>query len=332
MTAFDNPSAFFLVLAIPAFFLLRSRAFRRGGFLRYPLDEASGRRFEGASGFRRALSALSGFFGAVAYLALVLAASGPNIVERRVVFPNRGGDVIFALDVSPSMGARDMEPDRLAASAALVEAFLRQDRPDSVGVVVFGQDAALLCPPTTDYASLRSRLAEARPGILGDGTALGLGLAQAVRHAARAKGERDRIILLTDGENNAGTVSPEDACDLASRLGVRLTIIGVGGPGDVPLAYENPSTGERFEGTYASGFDEKALRILAERAGGEYISARDGPSLERAFRTVSDRMESSRGARSVTVRRSRAAPVLAAALAAFCLSWTLALAVKGALS
>lgn len=332
MTSFDNPAAFLLALALPAWLVLRIRAVRRGGTLTLPLDEASGRQFETSGGVRRALSRSSAFLAMAAYLALVLAAAGPNSVERGTVFPNRGDDVVFALDVSPSMGAQDVGPDRLSAAKALVELFLRDDRSDAVGVVVFGREAALLCPPTTEYASLRERLKEAKPGILGDGTALGLGLAQASRHAARARGAQDRVILITDGENNAGSPSPEDASDLAARLGIRLTIIGVGSRGDVPLTYENPRTGERLEGTYASGFDEAVLRALALRAGGEYLSAKDGPALERAFRTVTGRMAPAEGARSVTVRKSRAAAALAAAVAALGLSWILGLAGRGWLS
>lgn len=332
MTSFDNPLAFLLILAVPVWMFLRQRALRRGGGLRFPLDEAEGRRFEAPSGVRKAASRAARVLGLLGWAGLVIAAAGPQSVERRTVFPNRGDDVMFALDLSPSMGARDVDPDRLSAAKALLELFLREDRADAVGVVGFGRDAALLCPPTTEYAALRDRLETAKPGVLGDGTAMGLGLAQAVRHAVRARGTVDRVILVTDGENNAGSVSPEDACDLASRLGVRLTIIGVGSRGDVPLSYEDPRTGERLEGTYASGFDESSLRTLASRAGGEYLSALDGPALERAFRAVSGRMPSAEGARSVTIRRSRAASVLAVSAAALALSWLLGLAGRGWLS
>lgn len=332
MTSFDNPQAFLLILAVPVWVFLRMKALRRGGGLRFPLDEAGGRRFEAPSGVRRAAARTARVLGVLGWIGLVIAAAGPQSVERRTVFPNRGDDVMFALDLSPSMGARDVDPDRLSAAKALLELFLREDRADAVGVVGFGREAALLCPPTTEYEVLRERLKSAKPGVLGDGTAMGLGIAQAVRHAVRARGTVDRVVLVTDGENNTGSVSPEDACDLAARTGVRLTIIGVGSRGDVPLSYEDPRTGERLEGTYASGFDESALRTLASRAGGEYLSARDGPALERAFRAVSGRMPSAEGARSVTIRRSRAASVLAVSAAALALSWLLGLAARGWLS
>ena len=332
MTSFDKPLAFLLILAVPAWIFLRARALRRGGSLRFPLDEALGRRFEAPAGIRRALAGASQALGILAWLGLVVAAAGPQSVERRTVFPNRGDDVLFALDVSPSMGARDVDPDRLSAAKSLLELFLREDRSDAVGVVAFGREASLLCPPTTDYGALRDRLARVKPGVLGDGTAIGLGLAQAVRHAVRARGTTDRVILVTDGENNAGSLSPEDASDLAARLGVRLTIIGIGSRGDVPLSYEDPRTGERLEGTYTSGFDEASLRGLAARAGGEYLSAKDGPALERAFRAVAGRMAGAEGARSVTIRRSRAASVLTASVAALALSWLLGLTARGWLS
>ncbi|HSV55680.1 MAG TPA: VWA domain-containing protein, partial [Magnetospirillaceae bacterium] len=303
-----------------------------GGSLRLPLDEDRGRRLTAPGGVRRILDAASTASAVLAWLGLAVASAGPQSVERRIVFPTRGDDVVIALDVSPSMGAQDVEPDRLTAAKSLIELFLREDRSDAVGIVVFGREAALLCPPTTEYGTVRGRLAEAKLGILGDGTAIGLGLAQAVRHAVRARGATDRVILVTDGENNAGSVSPEDAADLAARLGVHLTIIGVGSPGDVPLIYEDPRTGERLEGTYTSAFDEGTLRSLSARAGGEYISARDGPALERAFRAVAARPRPAEGARTVTVRRPRSAPVLAASVAALALSWLLAVAARGRLS
>ena len=332
MTAFDSPSAFLLILALPAWFLLLRKRVHRGGTLRFPCDEAAGRTFEAPGGIRKALSWTSVFFAAAAYAALILAAAGPHTVEHRTVFPDRGDDVMFVLDVSPSMGARDVEPDRLSAAKALLETFLRDDRADAVGIVAFGREAALLCPPTTEYEALRSRIREVKPGILGDGTALGLGMAQGARHAIRAAGGQDRIILVTDGENNAGAVSPEDACDLVARLGARLTIIGVGSRGDVPLAYENPETGERLEGTYSSGFDEDALRRLAARAGGEYLAAQDKRDLERAVRVGADRVERAEGGRSVTVRRSRAAVALTIDLASRAIAWVLGLAGRGGLS
>ncbi|HOX18098.1 MAG TPA: VWA domain-containing protein [Spirochaetales bacterium] len=282
-----------------------------------------------ASGFRRAARLASRASFALAYAAAAVAAAGPYTVEHRSFWLSRGADVVFVLDVSPSMAARDIEPDRLSAAKALVRSYLEAGRTEAVGVVIFGREAALLAPPSADHGAVAARLEEAQPGVLGDGTAVGLGLAVAVRHVHAARGLVDRVVLVTDGENNAGAVAPEDAAELARRYGVELVVVGVGGPGEADIVYRDPATGRTVSGAYASSFDESALEDLAARAGGAYFSAADSAALARAFDWAAERSAGSAGRRSVERRldRSRAWLLLVAAFAAA--AWLLSRAANG---
>ncbi|MBN1241650.1 MAG: VWA domain-containing protein [Spirochaetales bacterium] len=336
MPGFAEPLAL-LLLPLPLFASLaatllsraRGRAKSAGGYRLPLLAWASGDAAPSASGFRRAARFVSRVSLVFAYAAAVVAAAGPYTVEHRSFWLSRGADVVFVLDVSPSMAARDIEPDRLGAAKALVRSYLEAGRPEAIGVVLFGREAALLAPPSADHEAVAARLEEARPGVLGDGTAVGLGLAVAVRHVHAARGLVDRVVLVTDGENNAGGVAPEDAADLARRYGVELVVVGVGGPGEADIVYSDPETGRTVSGAYASSFDASSLQALAFRAGGAYFPAADSSALERAFDWAAERSAGSAGRRSVERRldRSRAWLFLVAAFATA--AWLLARVANG---
>jgi Ca-activated chloride channel family protein len=337
MPGFAEPLAL-LLLPLPLLALAAAALLERagaggarvaGGYRLPLLAWGSGEGTPRASGFRRLARLAARIALALAYASAVVAAAGPYTVERRSFWLSRGADVVFVLDVSPSMAARDIEPDRLEAAKSLVRGYLEAGRPEAIGVVLFGREAALLAPPSPDHAAVASRLDEAQPGVLGDGTAVGLGLAVAVRHVRSARGLVDRVVLVTDGENNAGGVAPEDAADLARRYGVELVVVGVGGPGEADIVYRDPATGRTVSGAYASSFDESSLRGLAERAGGVYFSAADSAALARAFDWAAERSAGSAGRRGVEKRldRSRAWLFLVAGFAA--LAWLLSRVANG---
>ena len=148
---------------------------------------------------------------ALAWMALSLAAAGPASEASSSSSAKAGLDIVFAIDASPSMAAKDLEPTRLDAAKELVRSFIGASdgaAGAAVGLVAFGAEAALACPPTTDYVVVLERLDAIRPGILGDGTALGLGLASALRQLAASGAARGALVLLSDGEDNVGLVHP----------------------------------------------------------------------------------------------------------------------------
>jgi Ca-activated chloride channel family protein len=224
---------------------------------------------------------------------LFVAAAGPRVVSVERVWLNRGAEILFVLDISPSMAGIDMgNLNRFEAARNLVFDFAKNRPSDAIGLVALGNDAALLLPPTVDRESLFSRLESLRIGELGDGTALGLGLAIAGLHLGKSAAPRRAVVLITDGENNAGAVHPETAAEVLGELGVSLWVIGVGSGGEIPINYVDPFTRMRRTGTFDSRFDPESLEAIARKGGGVYLAAPHGDAFSSAFSRI-DREEMS---------------------------------------
>ncbi|HRY72715.1 MAG TPA: VWA domain-containing protein [Spirochaetia bacterium] len=325
MLSFERPALLAFLLLVPLLAFAR-RLFRaRLSAPRFPVAALPGEAPPAPPLARRALFFLAQALLWLGLALLVLASAGPARVSRRVLYLSRGNEIVFVLDVSPSMAAEDFEPTRLAASKAIIDEFLSSRRNETVGLVAFGGEAALVCPPTLDYGVLRRRLGELEPGLLGEGTALGAGIGVALAHSGGKGAPARYVILLTDGENNAGPMAPATAAALAARRGVSVSVIGVGSRGEVPVTYVDPDTGQRRSGTYLSGFDRASLESLARIGGGSYFAAESPEALERAFSAVSEDSVSLAMTRSVSTEDSLARPLLALALAALVLARLLGL-------
>jgi Ca-activated chloride channel family protein len=283
MISFEHPLALALCLAPPAAAVasaIRNR--KRLRLLSLPLDVWGGSPSDDAAAPWRAALAASVMLYGLAWMALAVAAAGPASEAATRTSANAGLDVVFAVDVSPSMAARDLEPTRLDAAKAFVRAYVESPEGAAgaaVGLVAFGAESALACPPTTDYAAVLDRLDAIRPGILGDGTAIGQGLASAYRQISASGSPGAIAVLLSDGEDNVGLSHPGDAARALRRYGAGLLVVGLGSRGDVPIDYVDPATGQRMSGAYRSGFDDDALSSIASSGGGEYRSASDDRGL-----------------------------------------------------
>jgi Ca-activated chloride channel family protein len=229
------------------------------------------------------------FFELAGVFALFTAASGPFFILAETVWLDRGADVLFVVDVSPSMAGIDMKGDsRFDAARNLVYGFARNRPSDAIGLVAVGDEAALLVPPTVDREALFSRLGSLRIADLGDSTALGMGLAVAALHLRRSQAPRRVAVLITDGENNAGAVHPETAAAALRSSGVSLWVIGVGSAGEIPITYLDPVTKIRRTGTFSSRFDPASLEAIAEKGGGAYISAPSAEAFSGAFSRINE--------------------------------------------
>ncbi len=150
---------------------------------------------------------------------LFIAASGPVMQISETIWLNRGADILFVLDVSPSMAAIDMDGlNRFNAARRLLKDFALSRPSDGIGLVAVGDDAALLIPPTTDRDLLAARLENLRIGEMGNGTALGMGIAIAAYHLEKSKAPRKAVVLISDGENNAGAIHPETAAAMLREI------------------------------------------------------------------------------------------------------------------
>jgi len=204
---------------------------------------------------------------------------------------SEGIDIVLALDVSSSMLARDFEPDRLEAAKDLAIQFIAGRRNDRIGLVVFSGESFTQCPLTTDHSVLINLFKDVKSGIIEDGTAIGMGLANAVSRLKDSDAKSKVIILLTDGVNNQGAIAPATAADLAQTFGIRVYTIGVGTEGVAPYPMNTPF-GVQLRNMPVE-IDEDVLTEIAQKTGGEYFRATDNEKLKQIYEQI-DKLEKSK--------------------------------------
>jgi Ca-activated chloride channel homolog len=196
---------------------------------------------------------------------------------------SRGIDIVMAIDVSSSMLARDLKPNRLAALKEVAAAFIKERVNDRIGLVAYSGESFTKTPITSDKAIVLSALDEIRYGQLEDGTAIGMGLATSVNRLKESKAKSKVIILLTDGVNNSGFIEPATAAELAVEFGIKTYTIGIGtnGQAETPVAY-NPDGSFRYAFREVE-IDEALLKSIAESTGGRYFRATNNESLSEIY-------------------------------------------------
>ena len=273
------------VIVIPVL-LLAGRYFRPLFSLSLALGPPGGISFKSPVNLKylaRFLHALE-LAGAVFFF---IAAAGPHFVYTEMIWLSRGADIIFVIDTSPSMSGIDMDGgNRFDAARALLRDFADKRPQDAIGLIAFAEDAAIMTPLTTDRRSLYSRMETLAIGELGDGTAIGTGLALAAFHISNSQAPRRAVVLITDGENNAGSIHPETAAAMLGNMGVSLWVIGVGSSGIIPFSYVHPTSGMVLSGTFHSYFDPENLRRIADSAGGAWIHAPTAETFAAAFASI----------------------------------------------
>lgn len=202
-----------------------------------------------------------------------------------------GIDIIFAMDVSTTMLARDFTPDRVSAAKDIAIEFIAQRPTDRMGIVVFAGESYTQCPLTTDRATLINMMKEVQTDLIDDGTAIGNGLATAVARLSESDALSKVVILLTDGVNNRGEIAPLTAAEIARTYGVRVYTIGVGANGVAPYPVMTP-WGVEVQNVRVE-LDEGLLEQIAETTGGRYFRATDNTKLAEIYSEI-NRMETSR--------------------------------------
>ncbi len=308
---FEYPAALFLLLLVPALVYLRHFRGRRGGALYFAYEVWASDDAPFHPGFHPGVT-----WGRVAYVVsavlfwagfglLCVSAAGPATVEQERVFLSRGTDIVFVLDESPSMSAQDFEPtNRFEAAKDVIRSFVAGRSNDHIGLVGFGSDTLLRIPPTLDYDSLLEVLGPLSVMELGEGTAIGMGISVAALHLSAGKSPNRVIVLLTDGENNAGEIQPQTAAEIARQLDIRIYCIGIGEEGETTLSFIDPTTGRETTGTYIGRFDEELLRTIAAASGGTYFHAASPGTLRTIFREI-DALESTEKRVRIYTRREQ---------------------------
>ncbi|WP_293667149.1 VWA domain-containing protein [uncultured Parabacteroides sp.] len=223
---------------------------------------------------------------AIAVLIVILAR--PQSTNSWQNSSTEGIDIVLAMDISTSMLAQDLKPNRLEASKDVASSFINGRPNDNIGLVVFAAESFTQCPLTTDHTVLLNLFKDVQPGIIQDGTAIGLGLANAVSRVKDSQAKSKVIILLTDGVNNQGEIAPVTAAEIAKTFGVRVYTIGVGTQGKAPYPFQT-AFGVQYMDVDVD-IDEPTLKQIAATTGGQYFRATDNASLKEIYSEI-DKME-----------------------------------------
>ena len=227
-----------------------------------------------------------------AYALLVVALARPQNIEQNVRTSTEGIDIMLSIDVSGSMLARDFKPDRITAAKEVAASFISDRVGDRLGLVVFAGEAFTQSPLTTDQSTLQTLLARIRSGLIEDGTAIGNGLATAINRLRESEAKSKVIILLTDGINNRGEITPMTAAEIARAQGIRVYTIGVGTRGTAPYPAVDMFGNMTFINQKVE-IDEKTLTEIARLTGGRYFRATDKEKLQAIYDEI-NQLEKSR--------------------------------------
>ena len=287
---FENPGLFFL-LAVPLLLVVH-----------YVWMEVRGRRphmrvsslypwAAGGSSVMEWLRHLPFVLRIAALCLIIVALARPRSSTETERVDTEGIDIVLAMDVSTSMLARDFEPDRISAAKNIAIEFISQRISDRMGIVVFAGESFTQCPLTTDRSTLINLMKDVQTDLIADGTAIGRGLATAVARLSESEAKSCVVILLTDGMNNSGEISPLNAAELAKMYGIRVYTIGVGKHGEAPYPVMTPWGVELRN--MAVEIDEDLLKQIADETGGRYFRATDNTKLAEIYSEI-NQMEKAR--------------------------------------
>jgi Ca-activated chloride channel family protein len=228
----------------------------------------------------------------LALAAIIVALARPrNVSVSKRTKTNKGIDIVMAIDVSASMLARDLKPNRLEALKKVAVDFVDRRPNDRIGIVVYAGESFTQTPITSDKSIVKRTISELKWGQLEGGTAIGMGLGSGVNRLKESKAKSKVIILLTDGVNNSGNIDPRTATELAKELGIKVYTIGIGtnGMADFPWS-KNPRTGQLNFRKQQVEIDEKLLEEIAAETNGKYFRATDNTSLKEIYDEI-DKLE-----------------------------------------
>ena len=222
---------------------------------------------------------------------LITALANPQTSNEEKNTEGEGIDIILCIDVSGSMSAQDLTPNRLEAAKNVAIDFINRRPTDRIGIVIFSGESFTQCPLTSDKNVLVSAVQNIHFGLLEDGTAIGSGLSTSVDRIRNSKTKTKIVILLTDGENNSGLIDPKTAKEIAKAFGIKVYTIGVGTDGMAPQPVQTP-LGVQMQSVKVS-IDEKLMKQIAEETGGKYFRAKDNDGLSGIYETI-DQLEKSK--------------------------------------
>jgi len=288
-TVFASPWALWGLLLIPLlalWYVRRHRAMTSD--IRFSTLEA----FSGtARTLRERLRHLPAILRLVTLGVLIVALARPQLTSQGENIYTEGIDIALLLDISGSMLAEDFQPNRIQAAKDVAQSFVEGRANDRIGLVIFAGQSFTQCPMTLDYRVLRNLLKQVKPGMVEDGTAIGMAIAQGVNRLKDSKAKSKVMILLTDGVNNRGEVDPLTAANIAQTFGIRIYTVGVGTVGEAPYPVQTPF-GVRYQNIPVD-VDEKTLKSIADITGGNFYRATNNRALKEIYAEI-DKLEKTR--------------------------------------
>jgi len=287
---FERPWAALLVIAAPLVWIAREWV-QRGARPRLQFSKAAALRIDRAT-WRTRLARLPTALRTVALALIAIGLAGPQSIHARDTAEVSGIEIILTLDMSGSMEAADIRPTRFRATKAVVRDFIDRRPNDRIGAVVFGRDAYTLLPLTTDREALRTALRGLQlDQIDGRGTAIGNAVGVSLNRLKRSRAKSKVIILLTDGESNAGNITPSQAAELAKTMGVKIYPILMGVSDTAPVQQGTGIFGRAIFGTANYPVNPDLLDEMAKKTGGEFFLVSDRAALEQSFHQILDALE-----------------------------------------
>ena len=286
---FLNPGFLWLLIAVPLLGIWHFFTRKKDAAI---LTMPSIKGFKAKQAFLPKLKPFLYFLRLTAFALLLVALARPrNVSVSKKTKTNRGIDIVMAIDVSASMLARDLKPNRLEALKKVAIDFVDRRPNDRIGIVVYAGESFTQTPITSDKSIIKNTISELKWGQLDGGTAIGMGLGSAVNRLKESKAKSKVIILLTDGVNNSGFVDPKTATELAKELEIKTYTIGIGtnGMADFPWS-KDPRTGKLQFRKQQVEIDEKLLKFIANQTQGKYFRATDNASLKEIYNEI-DKLE-----------------------------------------
>ncbi|MDD3160762.1 MAG: VWA domain-containing protein [Bacteroidales bacterium] len=219
---------------------------------------------------------------------LIIVLARPQSTDNWESSSTEGIDIVMAMDISSSMLAADLQPNRLEAAKDVAAEFINGRPNDNIGLVSFAGESFTQCPLTTDHAVLLNLFGKMESGMIEDGTAIGVGIANAINRIKESSAKSKVIILLTDGSNNRGEIAPVTAAEIAKAFGIRIYTIGVGTQGTAPYPVQT-AFGVQYQNVPVE-IDEVTLKQIASTTGGAYFRATDNAKLKEIYAEI-DQME-----------------------------------------
>lgn len=288
-TVFASPWALWGLLLIPllAYWYIRRQRAMTSDIRFSTLDAFGGT----APTLRERLRHLPAILRLLTLAVLIVALARPQLTSQGENIYTEGIDIALLLDISGSMLAEDFHPNRIQAAKDVAQSFIEGRANDRIGLVIFAGQSFTQCPMTLDYRVLRNLLKQVRPGMVEDGTAIGMAIAQGVNRLKDSKAKSKVMILLTDGVNNRGEVDPLTAANIAQTFGIRIYTVGVGTVGEAPYPVQTPF-GVRYQNVPVD-VDEKTLRAIADITGGNFYRATNNRTLKEIYAEI-DKLEKTR--------------------------------------